>query len=306
MLAPLAAESLRLALETAARAVEQADAANTRRAIASDLRHAGRWFAAHGISWPDDPARPLAVAELAAYLGGMVAAGLAAATIRRRATTLARWHRERCFASPVGDPAIGRLLAGVSRTAAASSKKAAASPAMISAALRSDGFSIREKALLAVGFVTGLRRSELTGLAWSDLEEDQASGSFVLVLRQTKTGSDQRSAVPATGHAETCPATWLRRWRAESGGVGFVFACSERTIARLVQRAAALSGHDPAAYGAHSLRSGLATVAARGGVSLGEIMAATRHRSAQVAAGYLRAREQLANEAHRCAAEALR
>lgn len=48
--------------------------------------------------------------------------------------------------------------------------------------------------------------------------------------------------------------------------------------------AAQLAGHDPADYGAHSLRAGLATTAAEAGVSLGESMQATQHASATVAA----------------------
>jgi len=59
-------------------------------------------------------------------------------------------------------------------------------------------------------------------------------------------------------------------------------------VARAVQRAAERAGLDPADFGAHSLRAGLATSAAKAGKGLDVIMATTGHRSERVARGYIR------------------
>jgi integrase-like protein len=62
---------------------------------------------------------------------------------------------------------------------------------------------------------------------------------------------------------------------------------SDRTVARVVQRAALAAGLDPARYGGHSLRSGFMTTAAEKGRPLEAIMSQTGHKSERVARGYI-------------------
>jgi integrase len=64
---------------------------------------------------------------------------------------------------------------------------------------------------------------------------------------------------------------------------------SDKAVWRLVKEAAAAAGlPDPTRYSGHSLRAGLATAAGEAGAPLADLMRQTRHRSAQVALGYLR------------------
>jgi integrase len=63
---------------------------------------------------------------------------------------------------------------------------------------------------------------------------------------------------------------------------------SDKAVARLVKSAAARAGLDPEHYSGHSLRAGLATAAGEAGASLPDLMRQTRHKSTQVALGYLR------------------
>ena len=65
-------------------------------------------------------------------------------------------------------------------------------------------------------------------------------------------------------------------------------ALSDRSVARIVQKVAAAAGLDPATLGAHSLRAGFATTAARKGKSLDAIMRQTLHKSERVARSYVR------------------
>ena len=55
-----------------------------------------------------------------------------------------------------------------------------------------------------------------------------------------------------------------------------------------MKQAAADAGLDPTLYSGHSLRAGLATAAGDAGAGLAELMRQTRHRSTDVALGYLR------------------
>ena len=63
---------------------------------------------------------------------------------------------------------------------------------------------------------------------------------------------------------------------------------SDKAVARLVKQAALDAGLDPERYSGHSLRAGLATAAGDAGAGLAELMRQTRHKSTEVALGYLR------------------
>lgn len=297
--------TLEASLAAAVEARGAASAENSKLAFASDMRHLQGWLEFAGFTWTDGDVLPVPV--LAAYLGSLLADNAAFLTIKRRVASVAKYHREAGLHSPTASNEIRELLAGASRVAKAPVKKAAATPAMIRAAICDSSFSLRDKALLAVGFVTGMRRSELVGIRWEDVVED-TRGGLVVTIRRSKTdqsGDGQVVAIPATGDAKTCPATLVRRWKAANKGEALVFPISDRTVDNVVKRAATLSGYDPRDFGAHSLRAGMVTTAGNAGVSLGEIMGASRHKSAQVATGYMRASEQSKNPAHHAAAKAL-
>ena len=63
---------------------------------------------------------------------------------------------------------------------------------------------------------------------------------------------------------------------------------SDKAVARLVKQAALDAGLDPEKFSSHSLRAGLATAAGDAGAGLAELMRQTRHKSTEVALGYLR------------------
>jgi site-specific recombinase XerD len=65
-------------------------------------------------------------------------------------------------------------------------------------------------------------------------------------------------------------------------------AISPQTVALIVKRAAERAGIDAADLAGHSLRSGLATTAARNGASERSIMKQTGHRSVQMVRRYIR------------------
>ena len=64
---------------------------------------------------------------------------------------------------------------------------------------------------------------------------------------------------------------------------------SDKAVWRLVRKAARDAGIEEwERFSGHSLRAGLATAAGEAGADLAQVMRQTRHRSAEVALGYLR------------------
>jgi integrase len=175
----------------------------------------------------------------------------------------------------------------------------------------------RDRAMLLLGFGAALRRSELVALTLGDVETVPGRG-IKLLVRRSKTdphGQGQAIAVWANpAEAGLCPLAaldaWLgyRRtapdldWTASAAaradrplfcavtktGTVTGTALSDKAVVRLVKQAAADAGLDPERYSGHSLRAGLATAAGDQGAGLAALMRQTRHKSTEVALGYLR------------------
>ena len=178
--------------------------------------------------------------------------------------------------------------------------------------------------MLLLGFAAALRRSELVGLALGDVEVVPQRGLRLLV-RRSKTdqrGAGQAIAVWANPEEPgLCPAQALQAWLGFRQGAGdrtggasdaalplFVrlskagklapAGLSDKAVWRLVKQATRDAGlANPEGYSGHSLRAGLATAAGEAGADLAAVMRQTRHRSAEVALGYLRPAELWRNNA---------
>ena len=131
--------------------------------------------------------------------------------------------------------------------------------------------------------------------------QDTDSG-MVITIQRSKTdqeGQGRELGVPFGSDPATCPVRGLRAWLEASGITsGAVFRSvrgrnvgarlSGRDVARIVQRSAKRAGVDAEKLSGHSLRSGLATAAARAGKSANAIAAQTGHKSHAMVARYVR------------------
>lgn len=165
---------------------------------------------------------------------------------------------------------------------------------------------VRDRALLLLAWSGGgRRRSEVVGLQISDVRQlDAGTWLYALGTTKTDTGGIRREK-PLRGPAAEALAAWLDaapvdkgplfRQLHKGGKVG-TSALSADQVARIVQRRAKLAGLD-GDWAAHSLRSGFVTEAGRQGVSLGEVMAMTEHRSVGTVMGYFQAGSLLSSRA---------
>ncbi|MCM8739352.1 tyrosine-type recombinase/integrase [Azospirillum sp. A1-3] len=176
-------------------------------------------------------------------------------------------------------------------------------------ALPDDARGLRDRAILAVAFASGgRRRSELVALRLADVTA--AGRDFTLRIRRSKT--DQQGAgtdVPVKRAAADALRRWLRLLADQGISDGPLFRelsrrgrvvrrrgaedgakpLDGRVVAEVVKRAARAAGLDPAAYAAHSLRSGFLTTGGRDGIPLDLLMQLSGHKSHRIAARYFQA-----------------
>jgi integrase len=231
-------------------------------------------------------------------------------TLRRYLASLSVAHQEQGLISPTLSPNVKILLRRARQATAnqAPRKKAAITRDILKAMLATCDDSlvgVRDRALLLVGFTSGgRRRDELAKMQIEDLKK--VKDGYLLYIRKSKTDQGGKGLeVPILGPA----AVALKAWLVKSGlRKGDLFrgihkhgkineGMSGRTVSRVVKRRVAMIGLEPDQFGAHSLRSGFITEAARSGANLADTMSLSGHRSVEVAAGYYRQAGVLDNPA---------
>jgi site-specific recombinase XerD len=280
----------------------RAKAANTLKAYRSDWAAFDAFCRGRGL-----PSLPAAPATVAAYAAD-AARALKANTVERRLTAISQAHQLAGLANPVEEKLVRTVMAGIRRVKGTAQRgKEPLSPAilrqMFSGLPEEDLRTLRDRALLLVGFAGALRRSELVALRLEDVRF--TDDGLVVTIPQSKTdpeGKGQTVGIPYGSHPESCPVRALAAWVERSNLTeGCLFPAlgrwgGERTgqticdhqLAKLNQSLCRRAGLDPSAYSGHSLRSGLATAAAEGGASERAIMEQTRHRSLKQVRKYIR------------------
>jgi integrase len=253
-------------------------------------------------------ALPATQETLGLFLTSLIESGRRVSTAEHRAWAISSVHRASGHASPVGED-IRKLLSGARRTLREVPRRKAALRVehlrLISAILKRDGTAVscRNRAILVLGFASGLRRSELSALDLCDVEFVPEKGASIR-LRRSKTGQEcagRQIGIFCGQHPDTCPVAALREWVNLRGGrPGPLFTRFDQnhcqtykrlcpdTIADVVKAAVRRIGLDPNAYSGHSLRAGCVTAAVEGGASELAIMERTGHRSVATVRRYVR------------------
>jgi site-specific recombinase XerD len=296
--------SLESLAEQAAKFAEAARARSTRRAYASDLRDFQDFCIGHGLHYL--PSTPETVALYITYLASRVTVS----TIRRRLAAITYHHRQMGCDSPATPRRhflVREVLAGISRSLGVLQQ--GAEPILGDAVRRfvaacpENLVGIRDKALITLAYASGSRRSELASI-WEVRDLTFSEQGLYIRMRLSKTDQEKAGrtiAIPFGEHLETCPVvsvrTWLDKARISEGplfravdrhGNVSATALSTRSVAKIVKKAAARAGLDPARLSPHGLRSGMVTQAAINGAEECEIARITGHRSVAVLRKYVR------------------
>jgi integrase len=238
------------------------------------------------------------------------------ATVHTRLAALSKAH-ERFIASgahlklgpgvnPLRDPQVRQLIGAARRASARRgrepSRPVAATRQVMEALLATCGDDLigkRDRALLLFGWASGgRRRSEITAATFENVRRDREG--FVYHLGRSKTNrsslNDPKTMKPILGAAAAALETWMTalfEFRITNGPI-FRRILNDRiaeplkdgAVREIIRRRARLADQPLGQLSAHSLRSGFVTEAGRQGISLGETMAMTGHRSVQTVMGY--------------------
>jgi integrase len=304
--------------ETAKGYARAAQADNTQRAYAADWKMFASWLRRQGLA--ETPPDPEAVGL---YLAAQVERGgaeLSVATLERRLSGIAWRYRQLGVPLDIRDRHIATVLAGIRRRHARPPLQKAAIFAdellAMLATLDMDLRGLRDRAILAIGFAGGLRRSEIVGLDCGPGQTEDGSGWIeifsegALLTIRGKTGW-REVEIGRGSRPDTCPValleTWIRLGRISYGPLFRAIArknggvASERLadkhVVRLVKTCALAAGlrgdlaegERRLAFGGHSLRAGLASSAQ---IEEAHVQKHLGHASAEMTRRYQRKRDR--------------
>lgn len=164
-----------------------------------------------------------------------------------------------------------------------------------------DLVTLRDKALLLLGFAGAFRRSELVAVQIEDLTfTTQGMVVFIPQSKGDQQGAGSEIAIPYAPQKEICAVRAVRNWM-EAAGItsGPLFRgfkrnlqprdtqLNDKAVAEIVKKYMARLGLDPSDFAGHSLRRGFATSAAQHDLNTLEIMRQTRHKSEKMVHRYI-------------------
>lgn len=276
-----------------------------------DFNH-GRWApatrASYAISWADFakwggdlPAAPQTIAD---FLTAR-AETLATSTLSGRLAAIVAVHSLYGHKIDVRGTVIKDAWAEIRRQkGTAKIPKAALAVTdmrLVMAGVPEDRLQVR--AVLLVGFASAMRRSELVALNRDELAF--TADGVTITIRRSKTdksGKGEQIAIHRSG-SPLCAVGALERWLEKCPPSGPVFwgrdmqRMQARQVATITKRWAANAGYPARDIGAHSLRRGCITSMFRAGADLKSIMSHSRHRTSDIALGYVQAETAQRNPA---------
>jgi site-specific recombinase XerD len=251
------------------------------------------------------PALPASTETVSLYITDELRRKQKVSSVRRKVAAIAHMHRRDGLDSPV-TPEIRKLLKGAKRLRNESLRQVrpltVADLLAISGALRikNTGHSLRNRAILVVGFASSLRSANLAMLLLEDVESTERG--YILHIRREKQDQQQRGrwiGLPPGKNMDTCPVRCLTDWlRVRKPGPGPLFTRMHKRDKRvpiqpericfIVKACVKSIGLDPRYFGSHSMRSGFITAAGEAGAGTLLIASQTGHRDMRTLEGYFR------------------
>lgn len=167
--------------------------------------------------------------------------------------------------------------------------------------VKDDLVSLRDKALLFLGFAGAFRRSELVAVQLEDLTfTTQGMVIFIPQSKGDQLGKGSQIAIPYSPDKRTCTVRAVRAWIQGAGlTTGPLFRgfkrnleprdtqLSDKAVALVVKKYMGMLGMNPDDFAGHSLRRGFATSAAQHDLDALSIMRQTRHKSEKMVHRYI-------------------
>lgn len=164
-----------------------------------------------------------------------------------------------------------------------------------------DLVTLRDKALLFLGFAGAFRRSELVSVQLEHLTfTPQGMIVFIPHSKGDQLGEGNQIAVPYAPDKNVCAVRAVKEWIAAAGITdGPLFRgfkrnlqvrdtqLSDKMVAAIVKKYMARLGLNPDDFAGHSLRRGFATSAAQHDLDVLTIMRQTRHKSEKMVHRYI-------------------
>ena len=227
-------------------------------------------------------------------------------TLKRRLASISVIHKLNGHYLDTKHPIITENLLGIKRAKGTYQK--AKKPILISDlkliinAINQDKASknkLVNKALILIGFSGGFRRSELVSIEFEDVEfVREGLKIFVRRSKTDQSGEGMTKGIPYFTNPEYCPVVSIKKWIEESKiQSGKIFDMSDKNVALIIKKYAALAGLDHRKYSGHSLRSGFATSTAELGAEERSIMAMTGHKTTQMVRRYIKEANLFKNNA---------
>ena len=227
-------------------------------------------------------------------------------TLKRRLASISVIHKLNGHYLDTKHPIITENLLGIKRAKGTYQK--AKNPILISDlkliinAINQDKASknkLVNKALILIGFSGGFRRSELVSIEFEDVEfVREGLKIFVRRSKTDQSGEGMTKGIPYFTNPEYCPVVSIKKWIEESKiQSGKIFDMSDKNVALIIKKYAALAGLDHRKYSGHSLRSGFATSTAELGAEERSIMAMTGHKTTQMVRRYIKEANLFKNNA---------
>ncbi|GIG22459.1 integrase [Cellulomonas chitinilytica] len=273
------------------------------------------------VAWCEDrdraslPADPDTVAR---YIAARAHTGMSASGVGQVLASISYHHQRTRLPDPTTDPLVVETRKGLRRgpRGTAATKPAHAVTVedvhrIVAAIDTSELVGLRDRALILLGFATGMRRSELGALMVRDLE--WKGGDLLVTIRVSKgdqEGAGQVVGVVRGAYAASDPVEALHRWLVAADALDrpdcAVFApinkggnlrpctpMSGHAVGDVLIRRADAAGLSSLSLTAHSLRAGLITAMIEAGASLPQAQRVARHKSVSTTARYARGRDAL-------------
>ena len=286
--------------------IKAATSDNTRRAYQSDIRH----FQKMGGKLPADTEAVLT------YLH-QCADKINPRTLTRRLSALKQWHLFQGFQDPTNDPAVSKTLKGIRRVHGKPKEKARAlSPDELKQMVeylnaQNTLKSLRDSALLQVGFFGAFRRSELVNIRYEDIAWQEHGIEITIPKSKTDQENEGQFVALPKGTGVLCPIRALNKWlEASAIKEGFIFrgikskntllqaALNPAMINQILKTIAGEINLDNInALSSHSLRRGLATSANLQGASIASIMRQGRWKNVDTIMEYIEAGQRFEENA---------